>query len=94
MITGCYVKDCIDSNGTFTKPDIASLEMSPFKLNATIESILNNLMIEEYASHLSYEKYYNECSLLLCTYSYVKSHDAGLSLISLHCGLVIITSLI
>ncbi|CAF1492281.1 unnamed protein product, partial [Rotaria sordida] len=69
-------------------------EKSQFNLNSTIESILNNLMIEEYKTNLSYENYFNQCQPLSCSYSYIKTHDVTqtiTSLISLYGGLVIIT---
>ena len=109
MMSGCYALEallqttlqcfydqhCIDSNEIFTELNISTLETSQFKLNSTIESILNNLMVEEYKSNLSYEKYYNECSPLSCQYSTMISHDATeaiISLISLYDGLFIITN--
>ncbi len=108
MMSGCYAleahlqttlqcfydQDCIDSNWIFMKLNTTSIALSRFGLNATIGSILNNLMIEEYASNLSYKNYFDECAPLSCTYSYVKSHDVTettLSLISLYGGLVILT---
>ncbi|CAF3330596.1 unnamed protein product [Rotaria sp. Silwood2] len=108
MMAGCYAleallqttlqcfydQNCVDSNEIFTKLNISTLETSRFKLNSTIQSILNNLMVEEYKSDLSYEKYFNECSPSSCSYSYVQSYDATqaiISLISLYGGFVIIT---
>jgi hypothetical protein len=48
-------------------------------------------MVEEYASNLSYKSYFDECALLSCTYSYVKSHDATEATLSLYGGLLILT---
>ncbi|CAF1070526.1 unnamed protein product [Rotaria sordida] len=89
-----YDQNCIDSNGNFTSLNMSTLEKSQFNLDSTIESILNNLMIEEYKTNLSYENYFNQCQPLLCSYSYIKTHDLTqtiISLISLYGGLVIIT---
>ena len=108
MMAGCYAleallqttlqcfydQNCIDANHTFIKLNISTLETSQFRLNSTIQSILNNLMIEEYKTNLSYEKYFDQCLPSLCTYSYIKNHNAiqaAISLISLYGGLVIIT---
>ncbi|CAF4210304.1 unnamed protein product [Rotaria sordida] len=89
-----YDQNCIDSNGDFTSLNMSTLEKSQFNLDSTIESILNNLMIEEYKSNLSYENYFNQCKPLSCSYSYIKTHDVTqtiISLISLYGGLVLIT---
>ncbi|CAF1268170.1 unnamed protein product [Rotaria sordida] len=89
-----YDQNCIDSSGNFTSLNMSTLEKSQFNLNSTIESILNNLMIEEYKTNLSYENYFNQCQPLSCSYSYIKTHDITqtiISLISLYGGLAIIT---
>ncbi|CAF1632663.1 unnamed protein product [Rotaria sp. Silwood1] len=89
-----YDQNCIDSNGNFTRLNISTLKKSQFDLNSTVQLILNNLMIEEYKSDLSYENYFNQCRPLSCSYSYIKTHDVTetvISLISLYGGLVIIT---
>ncbi|CAF4289257.1 unnamed protein product, partial [Rotaria sordida] len=64
-----YDQNCIDSNGNFRSLNMSTLEKSQFNLNSTIKSILNNLMIEEYKSNLSYENYFNQCQPLSCSYS-------------------------
>ncbi|CAF4327728.1 unnamed protein product [Rotaria sp. Silwood2] len=89
-----YDQNCIDSNGNFKRLNMSTLEKSQFNLNSTIKSILNNLMVEDYKSDLSYEDYFNQCKPLSCSYFYIKTHDiiqTILSLISLYGGLVLIT---
>ncbi|CAF0805382.1 unnamed protein product [Rotaria sordida] len=89
-----YDQNCIDLNGNFTRLNMSTLAKSQYNLNSTIELILNNLMIEKYKSNLSYENYFNRCSPLSCSYSYIKTHDVTqtiISLISLYGGLVLIT---
>ncbi|CAF4740843.1 unnamed protein product, partial [Rotaria sp. Silwood2] len=89
-----YDQNCIDSNGNFTRLNMSTLEKSQFNLNSIIESILNNLMIEEYKSNLSYENYFSQCQPLSYLYSYIKTHDVTqtiIFLISLYDGLVLIT---
>ncbi|CAF4467262.1 unnamed protein product, partial [Rotaria sp. Silwood2] len=74
--------------------NITMLQISQFNLNSTIESILNNLMIEEYKSDISYENYFNQCKPSSCSYSYIKTHDitqTTMFLVSLYGGLVLIT---
>jgi hypothetical protein len=39
-----------------------SSHITRFELNATIESILDELMIEEYSLNVSYRSYFDECA--------------------------------
>jgi hypothetical protein len=91
-----YDQQCIDSTNTFTAMNISSLNSSRFPLNTTIELIVNQLMIEEFISNISYESYFNQCAPLSCTYSYVDNSNLieGITtLIGLYGGLVIICQL-
>ncbi|CAF0797767.1 unnamed protein product [Adineta steineri] len=111
MLTGCYPLDsifqttlecfynqqCIDSTNNFKSINISSLEKSRFLLNQTIESVVNELMIEELKSEIDYPNYFNACSPSLCIYTYVDKTNAIegiLTLIGLYGGLVIICRLI
>ena len=89
-----YDQQCIDSDGHFPKLNISSLEISPFNMNTTIESMLNHLMVEQYFINISYATYFNQCAPSSCTYSYIgyqSTLDTITSLISLYGGVVIIT---
>lgn len=107
MLAGCYAleallqstlhcvydQDCIDPNNNFQAMQVSSSRLSHFDLNATIESIINQLMVEEYSSNVSYEKYFDQCAPSSCIYSYTE-HSALLDgityLIGLYGGLMII----
>ncbi|CAF1503361.1 unnamed protein product [Adineta ricciae] len=89
-----YDQDCIDSSRTFKALSISSLESSRFNINMTMESIVNQSFIEEYTSNRSYEKYFAECAISSCRYSYIDKAniDDGITLlISLYGGLMIIS---
>ncbi|CAF4133929.1 unnamed protein product, partial [Adineta steineri] len=107
MLTGCYPletifqttlhcfynQQCIDSTNNFNSINISSLETSRFSVNQTIESVVNELMIEELKFKINYPNYFNACSPSLCIYSYVDKRNAIegiLTLIGLYGGLVII----
>ncbi|CAF1489091.1 unnamed protein product [Adineta steineri] len=111
MLTGCYPlesifqttlhcfynQSCIDSTNNFKSINISSLETSRFLLNQTTESVVNELMIEEFKAKTNYPNYFNACSPSLCIYSYVDKRNAIegiLTLIGLYGGLVIICRLI
>ena len=89
-----YDQQCIDSDGYFLKLNISPLEVSPFNMNTTIESMLNHLMVEHYFTNISYTTYFNQCAPSSCTYSYIgyqNTIDTITSLIGLYGGVVIIT---
>ncbi|CAF1338358.1 unnamed protein product [Adineta steineri] len=107
MLSGCYPLEsilqstltclsdqtCIDPTKTFKALSSSSSIPSRFPLNTTIGSIVNELMVEELLSNMSYEAYYKQCAPLSCTYSYIDNTNVidGITvLISLYGGLVII----
>ena len=82
-------------NGSFAPLDISV--PSRYQLNSSIESIVSELMIEQWSSNMSYEKYYAQCAPSYCTYSYLKHQhvvDAITTLLELYGGLVIIINVI
>lgn len=58
-----YVKT---SNANFTA--MSPLRLSRFYLNSTIDSIVDELMVEEWKPNVSYDKYYAACAPVSCTY--------------------------
>jgi hypothetical protein len=70
---------------------------SRYQKNSTVESILSQLMIEQWNNNINYEKYYNECSPSFCSYSYIE-HNPILQvltlLLGLYGGLTIIMNLV
>jgi len=88
-----YGQQCIDSNKKFEALNIFNLNSSRFYVNSIIESMVNELMVEEYSSNMSYESYFAQCAPSSCIYSNVdKSNiiDGITTIISLYGGLVII----
>jgi hypothetical protein len=88
-----YDQQCIDPNNTFAALNVTPLESSRFKMNATIESVVNELMVEEYSTNISYENYFHACSPSSCVYAkikYINTIDGITSLIALYAGLMII----
>lgn len=110
MLTGCYPiesilqstfeclynQQCIDSTNTFESMNVSLLSMSRFSLNQTIESIVNELMIEKLRYNFSYEDYFHACSPSICFYSYIDDHnwiEGIMTLIGLFNGLAVICKL-
>ncbi|CAF4435334.1 unnamed protein product, partial [Adineta steineri] len=84
-----YNQSCIDSTNKFTQLNISSLKTSRYQKNTTIQSILNNLMVEEYIINKSYENYFNQCAPSSCSYNYMKKYQVTegiINLISLYSG--------
>ena len=40
-----------------------------------MQELVSDLMVEEWITNISYEKYYAQCASLACTYSKVDRHD-------------------
>lgn len=107
---GCYVIEALmqttfesfyDSrhanlNLTFPALNI-SVNPTRFGINATVESIINELMVEKFSNNISYANYFAECAPSVCVSSYIdRSHvvDGITIIISLYGGLVIICRVI
>ncbi|CAF1355865.1 unnamed protein product [Rotaria sp. Silwood1] len=56
----------LHTNETFTA--MSQLEQSRYELNSTIQTIIDNLMIEEWVTDISYKKYYKQCAPISCTF--------------------------
>ncbi|UJR17971.1 hypothetical protein I4U23_004870 [Adineta vaga] len=90
-----YDQQCIDPNHVFQAMNFSSSlsKSSRYDMNTTIESIVNQLMIEEYLRYISYVKYFEQCAPSSCDYSYMGKDDfiEGFTfLIGLYGGLLII----
>ncbi|CAF1302774.1 unnamed protein product [Adineta ricciae] len=89
---------CVESSkgmfvGYYASEAFLKSTLARFDSNSTIESLVAQLMIEEYARNLSYEKYFEQCAASSCTYSYVLKRDMieGITyLLGLYGGLLII----
>ena len=46
-----------------------------FDSNSTVKSMLDRLMVEEWITNISYDKYYAQCAPISCTYSIVQRHS-------------------
>ena len=61
------------------KPNISSIPVpssqSHFKVNDTVETIVNRLFIDTWSNETSYQRYYNACAPSHCTYSYRRRLD-------------------
>ncbi|CAF2763149.1 unnamed protein product [Rotaria sp. Silwood2] len=63
----------LPTNETFTA--MSQFEQSRYKLNSTIQTIIDNLMIEEWVTDISYKKYYKRCAPISCTYFKNEKYD-------------------
>ncbi|UJR17488.1 hypothetical protein I4U23_004383 [Adineta vaga] len=79
-----YTADCITLIESFRIPSIIELTCNATALNpnetrflpnTTIESLLNELMLELWDIHINYTSYYKKCNPISCTYSYKKPYD-------------------
>ncbi|CAF1510720.1 unnamed protein product [Adineta ricciae] len=97
-----YNQTCLDrlmfyipTNENFQAMNI--LKSTLYQPNSTVQSIVNNLMIEDWANNISYEEYYSECSPSLCTYFQISRRSFIFiltKLISLLASLVLILGIV
>ncbi|CAF1231607.1 unnamed protein product [Adineta steineri] len=107
MLSGCYpletilqstleclfIPTCINITNNFKILNISLVNSSRFALNTTVESIVNKLMVEEFANNMSYASYFNLCAPKSCSYLYDNTNDKVeriTTLIGLYGGLSII----
>ena len=50
-------------------------EKSRYRSNSTVKSIVDNLMVEDWMTNISYDKYYAQCAPASCTYSKTHRHS-------------------
>ena len=75
-----YSQSCLEellsffpTNETFTAMNVSI--PTHFKPTSTIEVIVDELMVEEWMTNISYEMYYTQCAPVVCTYLKVERHD-------------------
>ncbi|CAF1177877.1 unnamed protein product [Adineta ricciae] len=108
LYVGCYPLEalltsslqCFLDSSCFQQIQLQNTSFNPldsyiasrFPQNASVETLINQLMVEEWSKSIFYEKYFNECYPLSCTYSYFQhrgSIDVLTNIIGLYGGLVI-----
>jgi hypothetical protein len=70
---------------------------SQYQKNSTVESILNQLMVEKWVSNITYEHYYAQCAPSSCSYSYIQRRstlDVFTLFFGVYGGLVIIMNVV
>jgi len=81
---GCfYDHQCIDrlqlyfsSSSSIPTPALDASLFSRYFTNSTVQEIIDNLMIDQWnASPPIYERYYNECQPIQCTYKFQTRND-------------------
>jgi hypothetical protein len=88
-----YDQQCIDSSETFRSLDY-STHLTRYQLNATVELILAELMVEEYSLNVSYKSYFDQCAASACSYSYRGRQDTVdiiATIVGLYGGLMVIS---
>ncbi|CAF1176295.1 unnamed protein product [Adineta steineri] len=71
-----YDQSCINIIQQYTNSTNSSISLaitkSQFSINTTIAELINDLFVEEWATNINYSSYYEQCSPLLCSYTYSK----------------------
>ncbi|UJR11868.1 hypothetical protein I4U23_016047 [Adineta vaga] len=113
LYVGCYPLEallksslqCFFDSSCFQRIQLQNISFNPlnssiasrFLQNASIESLISQLMVEEWSRSIFYERYFNECYPLSCNYSYFRHRDlidVLTSIIGLYGGLVVLVKVI
>ena len=96
-----YNQTCVDevisyfpTNERFTA--LSTSEPSQFSSNASVQSMIVRLLVENWTTTISYDKYYTQCAPAACTYAQIQQHSflfVFTKLISLLSGLTLVLSL-
>jgi hypothetical protein len=76
-----YDQDCVDKLKSYflssSSMNVAALDesLSKYSKNSTIQELVDNLMIEQWNAPPIFEKYYNECLPMQCTYTFETKND-------------------
>jgi hypothetical protein len=64
----------LSTNESFTAMSVSN--HSRFAPTSTVKEIVNELMVEEWLTNISYEQYYSQCAPTVCTYSKMERHNS------------------
>jgi hypothetical protein len=113
LMVGCYplesllksTFECLYDSACFSQLQISNESFTPlsisrasrYSINSTVESILKELMIEDWPRNISYENYYTKCAPSYCSYSYLEylpTIEIFTGLLGLYGGLMIINKVV
>jgi hypothetical protein len=109
LLTGCYpieaflqsTLECLYNSSCIRQLHSTSTSFTPwnvsvpsqYQIKSTVVEIISQLMVEQWSTNVTYEKYFTECAPLFCTYSYLEHRpaiDVLTTLLGLYGGLAII----
>ncbi|CAF3789909.1 unnamed protein product [Rotaria socialis] len=76
-----FDKTCLDTLDRFfpitsiTNFDVLSANQTRFPRQTSIETLINELFIEEWSTVISFSSYYQQCAPMSCTYMYVQHNN-------------------
>ena len=93
-----YDPSCINliqeyTNYTRISPIPLSTTINRFSINTTMAELINDLFVEQWATQINYSSYFEQCSPLLCSYTYIQQVNSLYTvtfILSLQGGLVIV----
>ena len=56
-------------------PTLNANVISRFKTSTTVQSMVEQLMLESWSQNVTYESYFNQCAPRYCTYSVIERRD-------------------
>lgn len=79
-----YNQSCLTQLQSAYNSSLTPLQVTPlnpsqasvYTPNSTVQQLIDKLMIEEWSATVMYDRYYDECKPVQCTYSYQARNDA------------------
>ena len=69
------IYEMVNYSSNINPPNPLNLINSQFPMNITVGDLVKNLFIENWLTILNYSSYFDQCSPMLCSYTYVKQVD-------------------
>ena len=75
-----HSQTCVDELSSYLSPTerfsaMMLAEKSRYRSNSTVKSIVDNLMVEDWMTNISFDNYYARCAPASCTYSKIHRHS-------------------
>ncbi|CAF1199869.1 unnamed protein product [Adineta ricciae] len=87
------INNVVPNNITNMSPPLLSVDNSRFLMNTSVHDLVNNLFIENWSTVINYSTYFDQCSPILCSYTYIQKLNSLYTitlLLGLYGGLTLI----
>ena len=69
------LRQAIDFNDNFTTLAMNSSMLTKHQMDTNMENLMDDMMVEQWIEHMSYNDYFTQCRPIYCRYTYTKQFD-------------------